>query len=144
MQNRHCTVVSINGFGILIEGQSGSGKTSLALGLLERAEARSLPATFVTDDQAFLESRSGKLIAKAPDEIAGKVEIRGFGILNMPHSDEAPIHLVVKLVPDDTIKRMPDRKTTSLCGMEIPSLDVPIMHEQQSVRIIFAWLAQSS
>ena len=48
--NHHCNVLLISDCGILIEGESGSGKTSLTLGLLEKACALGIPAKLVSDD----------------------------------------------------------------------------------------------
>ncbi|MDJ0612040.1 MAG: HPr kinase/phosphatase C-terminal domain-containing protein [Rhizobiaceae bacterium] len=144
MINHHCNVISIEQQGILIEGPSGSGKTSLALGLLERAKLRALKCTFISDDQVMLENRHGSLHAKTPKTIAGKVEIRGFGITEIPFEREAQIQLVAKLVPDNEIERIPEPKTCRILGMEIPSINVPMRHEEHAARIILAWIDQST
>lgn len=144
MDNHHCSVVTIEDQGILIEGNSGAGKTSLALGLLERAKLFSSKAGFVTDDQAFLQEQNGSIIAYAPESIAGKIEIRGFGISEIAHTESCRIDLVVRLVPDEQIVRMPSPQRTELIGIELPLLNVPIRHEQQASRIVFAWLDHAS
>ena len=142
MSNFHCTVVSINGNGILIEGPSGSGKSSLALGLLERAEAKSISSSLVCDDQALLEARDGRLIAKAPSTIAGKIEVRGFGIVDLPFIKSVEVNLVARLVSELDLERMPKPKTETKLEITIPRIDVPAKHEEQAKRIIFAWLDQ--
>lgn len=143
MTNYHCSVVCIQNRGILIEGVSGAGKTSLALGLLERAKTQSLKAYFITDDQAFLRADNGSLLATAPQTIAGKVEVRGFGITEIDYKPCTEIHLIVRLVGDDLIERTPEPKTVSMHEIELPLLLVPIKHEEQAARIVTAWLKDS-
>lgn len=135
-------MVSIDGNGILIEGPSGSGKSSLALGLLERAEMKSISASLICDDQALLEVQAGQLIAKAPSAIAGKIEVRGFGVIDVPYNKSSEVTLIARLVPDLQLERMPEPKTNKMLGVPLPQIEVPTNHEEQAKRIIFAWLNQ--
>ena len=64
---------------MLITGPSGSGKSDLALRLLDRG------FTLVSDDQTIVRRDGDRLIASAPPTIAGKLEIRGIGIVEMEH-----------------------------------------------------------
>ena len=84
------TCVSIGGRGLLIEGPSGSGKSNLALSLIDRG------AVLVGDDGVTLEVRGNRLFASPPPEIAGKLEIRNVGLVDLP-TTEAPLALVVRL-----------------------------------------------
>jgi len=77
--------------GVLILGSSGSGKSDLALRLI------ALGATLVADDQTELFVKRGKLHGRAPERIAGLMEIRGLGILDMPHAKTVTITLAVQL-----------------------------------------------
>jgi len=138
--NCHCCVVEIAGIGIMIRGSSGSGKTSLALGLVDSLSASGHEAILVTDDQALLEAHGTALIAHAPGSIAGKAELHGFGIIDVKHKDSTSIGLVVNLVDQTDIERMPEEKHVSLNGIRLKSVDVPIRHEQQSLRIVRALL----
>lgn len=138
--NHHCSVVEIGNDGILIEGDSGAGKTSLAMGLIETFNNLNISSKLVSDDQAILSIVEGSLIAKAPKPIAGKVEIRGFGIACVPFVQNAKISLIVKLIEDEKIERMPEVETTKLHGVSIPLLNLPMRHEAQSIRIVKAWL----
>jgi serine kinase of HPr protein (carbohydrate metabolism regulator) len=89
---RQATCVAIGGRGVVIEGPSGSGKSSLALGLIDRG------AALVGDDGISLEAREGRLWALPPPNIAGKLEIRNLGIVELP-ATMAPIALVIALDP---------------------------------------------
>ncbi|MGZ5938137.1 MAG: HPr kinase/phosphorylase [Rhizomicrobium sp.] len=89
------------GAGVLLLGDSGAGKSDLALRLIGRG------AQLVADDRTDLEVRRGRLVARAPRNIAGLMEIRGLGIVEMPHAASAHIALVVNL--SGKVKRMPER-----------------------------------
>lgn len=138
--NHHCSVVIIGNNCILIEGASGSGKTCLAMGLIETFNKLDIESTLVSDDQAILNVDEGSIIAIVPNSIAGKVEIRGFGIVSMAHIGRAKITLVVSLEEDEGIERMPEAETKTLLGIKIPYLKLPIRHEAQAIRIVKAWL----
>ena len=87
----HASCVSADGHGILILGAAGSGKSSLALKLM------GLGADLVSDDRTFVMRESDKLIATCPDEIKGKIEARGIGLLKVTPVDCAELSLVVDL-----------------------------------------------
>ena len=83
--------VAIAGRAILIEGAPGSGKSSLALALIDRG------AVLIGDDGVTLEVRGGKLYASPPPNIAGLLEVRNLGLLEFPTVADLPIALVVRL-----------------------------------------------
>jgi serine kinase of HPr protein (carbohydrate metabolism regulator) len=138
--NIHACALEISNTGILIIGDSGSGKTSLCLGLLERAAINNTKASFVCDDQVLLETKNDSLLANAPLAINEQVEVRGYGITSLTNKPSTKVTLVVELVQDHAIKRMPDSTLINIQGFELPHLSVPTRHENQSVRIVFAWL----
>lgn len=139
-ENLHCNVVEINGCGVLIKGASGSGKSSLSLGLLELAAIRNVEANLVCDDQALLQAQRNVLIAKAPENIAGKIELRGLGIVSHSFIESSTIGVVAELVDDNLVERMPKPQTTSLLGVELPFLLLPLRHELMARRIVFGWI----
>jgi hypothetical protein len=96
----HASCVAIGGRGILITGPSGSGKSDLALRLVDRG------AELVGDDGVVVEARDGRLIASPGPNIEGQMEVRGLGILSLPFAEEAPLALAVAL--DQPVPRMPD------------------------------------
>lgn len=142
--NHHACALEINETGILIKGASGSGKTSLMLGLLERATLENMNAFMITDDQVFLKREHNSLIASAPQAIAGMVELRGYGIMEKCHKPSSNLDLVVEITEDKRIDRMPEKKYYIFEGLKLPMLEVPLRHENQAVRIIFAWLYENA
>ena len=116
-ENLHCSCVASDGRAVLISGPSGSGKSDLALRLLDRG------FTLVSDDRTILRKESEQLLASAPATIRGKLEIRGIGIVEMDVVDDIPVALVVELTSD--IQRMPDDSSERLIlGTSIPLIRV--------------------
>ena len=138
--NIHCCVVELAGLGVLIKGPSGSGKTSLALGLVDAFRRDNRTAMLVADDQAFVKKSNEQLIATCPTAIAGKAELRGFGIVDYPCKPQTDIGLVIQLQREPLIERMPQRQTTTIEGVSLPLLKVPQQHEAQGIRIVSAWI----
>jgi hypothetical protein len=89
--NVHASCVAIAGKGVLILGGSGAGKSDLALRLVDDG------ALLVADDRCDLYLRNGKLHARPPATIAGLMELRGIGIIAMPHAKSAAVVMAVRL-----------------------------------------------
>ncbi len=144
VETHHACALEINQIGILILGPSGSGKTSLMMGLLERAKLENHENFLISDDQTILSSNKQTLEASVPQTIAGLVEIRGYGII--PHKNKAKtnLKLVVDLVEDEAIERMPEKHFFDYEETTLPLLKVPKRHEAQAVRIVFAWLNENA
>jgi serine kinase of HPr protein (carbohydrate metabolism regulator) len=115
----HASCVAIDGYAILLRGPSGSGKSDLALRLIDEG------AVLVADDQVLLEAvrretGDGRLMASAPAALAGLLEVRGIGIVRCDAIAAAAVRLVIDLDDAANIERMPQRETCALLGMEIP------------------------
>ncbi|MEM6499726.1 MAG: hypothetical protein AAF709_23805, partial [Pseudomonadota bacterium] len=104
----HATALSIGGCGVLILGESGSGKSDLALRCLALGPGKLLPAPFelISDDRTEVSLEDEAVIITAPPAIAGKLEIRGVGIVDVPHAKQARLCMVVQLTDLD-VERYP-------------------------------------
>ncbi|MBL0924718.1 MAG: HPr kinase/phosphatase C-terminal domain-containing protein [Sphingomonadaceae bacterium] len=113
----HGTAVAINGNGILLVGPSGSGKSDLALRLIDRG------SVLVSDDIVILSNVGNCLSVGAAPNIEGKIEVRGVGICTVPHVPSASLRLVIAL--SDKVERLPDEnRTIKLLGVDVPQLDL--------------------
>src|SRR5258708_17059688 len=110
----HATAVAIDGRAVLLRGASGSGKSDLALRLIDAG------ARLVADDQSELYRRGDGIIVRAPARIAGLVEVRGVGIFRLDALAEAPVALIVDLVPAETLERLPARHSETILGLAFP------------------------
>lgn len=128
----HASCVSIGGKGVLIRGTSGSGKSDLALRLIDYG------ARLVGDDYVELNAKGGALIATAPKELAGKIEARGLGILELPFTSSARIHLIVRLMPRNEIPRMPEDHMTHLMDVPLPYIMVDPQDASATAKIRLA------
>jgi len=131
--NVHATTVAIRDasgadHGVLIRGKPGSGKSELALRLIDAAGLGSgetpLRARLVADDQTNLAVRGSTLIASPPANLAGLIELRGQGILRLPYIPSAVVSLVVDLREAHEIERMPDDRllSTEIAGLTLPRI----------------------
>ncbi len=109
----HATCIALSGTGVLLRGAPGSGKSDLALRLVDGG------AVLVADDQVALTARDGRLFAAPPETIAGRIEVRGIGIVTVPHAAEAPVALTVDLVAPGAVARMPTPSRCSYLGIDL-------------------------
>ena len=113
----HASCVALDGRAVLITGISGSGKSDLSLRLIDRG------FVLVSDDQTIVRKSGEKLIATAPATIAGKLEIRGVGIVEMETVKDVQVALLVELTSD--IQRMPDdSRERPVLGVKLPLISV--------------------
>ena len=125
----HASSVLIDGRVVLLAGRSGSGKSDLALRLIDRG------ALLVADDYTLLEPRDGVLYASAPATIAGRIEVRGVGIADMAFAGEGPVALLVNL--DAPPVRLPDEPlpTTGIRGIGIPTLALVAFEASAPIKV---------
>lgn len=124
----HATSVMIGGRVLLLTGESGRGKSDLALRLIDRG------ALLVSDDYTDLAARDGVLYASPPARIAGRMEVRGVGIIEMAFAGEGPVALILDL--DRAPDRMPDSPlpATSLCGVDIPVIALAALEASAAIK----------
>ena len=128
----HGTCVALGRRGVLLRGGAGSGKSDLALRFMALPGEGALCPGLVADDQVYVSANpDGTLTASAPPTIAGKIEVRGLGIMPVPFLPEAELVLVCDLAGGNDVPRMPPEsprmppesaKATVLAGVPLPTL----------------------
>ena len=121
--NIHAGLVRIGETGLLILGPARSGKSALAVSLLRSAAREGMTAGLVADDRVILERREAGLFGRAPETIAGLIELSGIGILRVPAIADGRIDLVAELT--DAPERLPDPATVEFLGVTLPRLLLP-------------------
>jgi serine kinase of HPr protein (carbohydrate metabolism regulator) len=111
----HATAVAINNQGIIIVGPSGSGKSDLAIRLIDRG------ARLVSDDQVLTSRQEDFVILNAPASIAGKIELYSVGIFDIPFVSDVRLDMIVQLT-DDAERYPMDVQLELLLGMHISSI----------------------
>jgi serine kinase of HPr protein (carbohydrate metabolism regulator) len=122
----HASAVLVGSHAALIRGPAGSGKSRLALDLLHASQAGLLTfARLVADDRVYLAACHGRLLARAPEPIAGLLEVWGLGMRQVPYEQTAVVGLVVDLAGAGAA-RMPARaeRETTIAGIKLPRLAV--------------------
>lgn len=138
--NLHATALVVNQAGLLITGPSGAGKSRLALTLIETCRARNGFATLVADDQVWLCVRHDRLVAEAPESIAGLVEIRGYGPAVRAYERCAVIDRLVTLVEKQEAPRLREESAETLMGVSLPHLALCGDDTMMATRAVLAWL----
>lgn len=127
----HASSVASDGRAVLITGPSGSGKSDLALRLIDRG------FTLISDDQTIVRRKDKRLIASAPPQIAGKLEIRGIGIMDMDWQSDVPVALLVELTSE--IQRLPDDdRERPILGVALPLISVDAMAASAPSKVVLA------
>jgi HPr kinase/phosphorylase len=114
----HGTAVEFAGIGVLLRGAPGSGKSDLALRLIDAG------ARLVADDRTILRRDGDLLLASAPPTIAGRLEVRGIGILTVPSVASCVLRLVVDLVAPGAVERLPEPRSASFLGLHLPLISL--------------------
>lgn len=110
--------MSIDGAGVLFRGLPGAGKSDLALRFIDAG------AMLIADDRVVLARTGDGVTAAAPDAIAGRLEVRGLGIVTLPYAAATPVRLVIDLVSDRLVERLPTAAETVLLGEAVPVLEL--------------------
>lgn len=128
VETLHATCVAIGNAGVLIEGPSGSGKSDLALRLIDRG------AVLVSDDYTELSRVGDRLTARAPATIAGQIEVRGLGIESLPFCAQVDVALVVR--SSATPPRMPEEgAAATIAGLSIPMTELTLLEPSAPIKV---------
>jgi HPr kinase/phosphorylase len=141
----HATTISINGTAVVIRGASGSGKSDLALQVLEMPATgltgQTLDVALVSDDQTLIWLDGQNIMAAAPENIQGLLEVRGHGILQLQSVGPVPVVLIVDLKPAAAIERLPEMTdlSTILLGKNCPAITIDPGKVSAAARLRTAW-----
>lgn len=112
--------------GVLIEGPSGSGKSDLALRLMDGG------FRLVADDRTLVWRADARLWGRAPEALTGLIEVRGVGILSVEPLAYAEIVMLARLGPAE---RLPDPAVETLLGGELPCLTLDPFERSAPVKL---------
>ena len=124
----HGTAIALAGRAALIRGASGAGKSDLALRLIDRG------AMLVSDDYTIVRRVDGRLVATAPANIAGKIEVRGVGLVDLPHAQDVPVGLVIDL--DREVERLPEAgEPRMMAGVAVPVIGLAALEASAPIKV---------
>lgn len=127
----HASCVAKDGRAILISGRSGAGKSDLALRLIDRG------AKLVSDDYTVVRRVNGRLLASAPQNIEGKIEVRGIGVVALDAVRDVPVCLAVDL--DRAVERLPElHDPLVIAGMKVPVIGLNGLEASAPVKVELA------
>jgi HPr kinase/phosphorylase len=133
----HATAVAIGGRAVLLRGASGSGKSDLALRLIDAG------ARLISDDYSQLRHENEAILVRAPEPISGLLEVRGLGILRVEALAEAPLALIADLVAPQNVERLPEPYSETIFGVSIPVVEVAPFEASAAAKLRFALAALS-
>jgi serine kinase of HPr protein (carbohydrate metabolism regulator) len=140
----HGTSVALGRRAALLRGGSGSGKSDLALRFMALQGEGELKAQLVADDQVWaVVTANGSLIVSPPDTIAGKLEVRGLGIVSVPFLSQARLVLVCDLVKAENMPRMPPEpwERTMIAGVPVPTVKLDPFELSAALKLKLALLS---
>ncbi|MFT8737154.1 MAG: HPr kinase/phosphatase C-terminal domain-containing protein [Zymomonas mobilis] len=126
----HATTVLVKNQGVLLIGPSGSGKSDLALRLIDRG------AKLVSDDYSLIDIKPKEniLTATAPKNIAGLLEIRGLGVVTLPFCPKAKLALAIILEGD--VERMPEKDSSiKILGRALPAITINAFEASAPIKV---------
>ena len=128
----HATCIALDDTGILLLGDAGAGKSDLALRLIDEG------AYLIADDRVNLRVEAGHLLASAPPALAGKIEVRGIGIVPLNAQNiraNARIFAAIRLTTHDAVPRMPEAEVETWAGIRVPIYPLAPFQAAASARV---------
>ena len=111
------TSVAIEDRGLLIIGKSGSGKSDLALRLIDSG------ATLISDDQTVCKKVNKEIFLFSIEKICGLIEVRGIGIIKVPYVENVKLKMIIELT-DAVTERMPEKINKKLFGVKVKYIKI--------------------
>ena len=124
----HATSVAIEDHGVAIFGNSGSGKSDLALRLIDSG------ATLISDDITVFSKSEKNIHLFGVENTKGLLEVRELGIITVPYIEGIRLKLVIKLT-DKEIERIPKKNQTNLLGLKFPKLEINGKNSSSVVKV---------
>ena len=124
----HATSVAIEDNGVAIFGNSGSGKSDLALRLIDSG------ATLISDDITVFSKSEKNIHLFGVENTKGLLEVRELGIITVPYIEGIRLRLVIKLT-DKEIERIPKKNQTNLLGLKFPKLEINGKNSSSVVKV---------
>jgi len=112
----HASCVAIGARAVLLRGDSGSGKSDLALRLIDAG------AELVADDYVALTAEAETVYAAPPERLRGLIEVRGLGLVEMPYRAGVAVALAVTLAGSNAVARLPEPRESELDGVRVPAV----------------------
>jgi len=137
MERIHATCVALDGQAVLLQGDAGSGKSDLALRLMDQGW------DLVSDDYTELEADGDALFAAPPETIKGLFEVRGLGLLQLSHVERAKVVAVFNLVTDSHVERLPELAVATFEGLDVACYTLHALHASAPAKIRMTLKAQS-
>lgn len=137
----HATCIALRGRAALLRGPSGAGKSDLALRCMALGPSPLIPAQarLIADDRVVLHRDGDRIIARAPATIAGRIEVRGLGIVPLEAEAEARVVLLIDLKDKENIERMPPAGSTEeVLGVALPRLALSPFEASAALKVLVA------
>lgn len=132
MKTVHATSVAIDKVAVLIRGEPGSGKSDLALRLIDHG------AVLIADDYTNLIRKGHELMASPPPRIAGRIEVRGIGIEELPYVSGIVVGLLVDLMPGEKLERLPEASREEIEGVKIKRVSIGSFEASATAKVRLA------
>ena len=132
MATVHASCVAVDGRGVLLLGPPGSGKSDLALRLIDGG------AVLVADDRVDIRAAGGRLRASPPKTLAGRMEVRGLGILALDWRPRATLALAVELLTGSGPARLPEPAAWRYGGIALPLIRVAPFESSAAAKVRLA------
>jgi HPr kinase/phosphorylase len=140
----HASAVLVGARAVLIRGPSGSGKSRLAITLLQAAETGTLSfARLIGDDRVHVEAAHGRLLVRPATEVIGQIEVRGLGIRRVPYEPVGVVGLVVELEAVSERLPAPNQQEVDVAGIRLPRLAVAAGADPLPLLLAHFWTSPS-